>query len=69
MEQLKFKTNIKCGGCVAKVKPYLDNLKEVKSWNVDLASADRLLTVEGEINAGLITGALAEAGYSAEKIQ
>jgi copper chaperone len=64
-----FKTNIKCGGCVSKVKPYLDNLKEVKSWNVDLASADRLLTVEGEINAELITRAIAEAGYNAEKIQ
>jgi copper chaperone len=69
MEQLKFKTNIKCGGCVAKVKPYLDGLKEVKSWNVDLASADRTLTIEGEINAELITRAIAQAGYSAEKIQ
>ena len=66
---LTFKTNIKCGGCVAKVKPFLDNLKEIKSWNVDLASVDRVLTVEGEIKAETITRALAEAGYSAEKIQ
>jgi copper chaperone len=64
-----FKTNIRCGGCIQKVKPYLDGLKEIKTWQVDLASPDRILTIDGEISAELVTKALAEAGYNAEKLQ
>jgi copper chaperone len=64
----KFKTNIKCGGCIQKVKPYLDDLKEIKAWNVDLNSPERLLTVEGQINMESIIQAISKAGYLAEKI-
>lgn len=63
-----FKTNIRCDGCIAKVKPYLDELKEVKSWSVDLGSPDRVLTVEGEVDVGMIVKALALAGYVGSKI-
>ena len=63
-----FRTNIKCGGCVSKVKPYLDNLKEIKSWEVDLNSADRILTVEGDVTEETINKALAATGYHAELI-
>ncbi len=64
-----FKTNVKCSACVQKVKPHLDGMKEIKSWQVDLSSPDRILTVEGEINAELIIKAIALAGYRADKIQ
>jgi copper chaperone len=65
----KFKTNIKCGGCIQKVKPYLDGLKEIKTWNVDLNSPDRELTIEGEISGEIIIQAIIRAGYSAEQIK
>jgi copper chaperone len=65
----KFKTNIKCGGCLQKVKPYLDDLKEIKSWNVELDSPDRVLTVEGETSEESIIQAISIAGYKAEKIR
>lgn len=48
MSQLKFKTNIKCGGCIATVKPHLDKLPGIKSWSVDTTSPDKTLTVEAE---------------------
>jgi copper chaperone len=64
----KFKTNIKCGGCIQKVKPYLDELKEIKTWNVDLDSPDRTMTVEGELSSESIIRAISSAGYRAEKI-
>ncbi|NTV83308.1 MAG: hypothetical protein HGA23_03280 [Bacteroidales bacterium] len=64
-----FKTNIKCSACVQKVKPHLDGMKEINSWQVDLASPDRILTVEGEISGELIIKALAVVGYRADKIQ
>jgi copper chaperone len=64
-----FKTNIKCGGCIQKVKPYLDGLKEIKSWNVNLDSPDRILIVEGEISEDIIVEVISHAGYRAEKVQ
>ncbi|WP_417602590.1 heavy-metal-associated domain-containing protein [Owenweeksia hongkongensis] len=46
MKELRLKTNIKCAGCEEKVKPYLDNMDGVKGWSVDLASPDKVLTVQ-----------------------
>jgi copper chaperone CopZ len=65
---LKFKTNIKCGGCIKAVGPFLDGLKEVTKWEVDLSSPDRILTVEGTTDVGKVVQAVKAAGYLAEKI-
>lgn len=46
--ELKFKTNLKCKGCVDSVKPTLDEIIEINDWKVDLNSENRILTVEGE---------------------
>lgn len=48
MKTQKFKTNINCGNCLAKVTPMLNAETKIKSWNVDLESDDRILTVESE---------------------
>lgn len=64
----KFRTNIKCNGCVQTVRPYLEGLKEIKSWKVDLNSPDRILTIEGEISEEKIIHAIQAAGYKAEKL-
>ena len=40
-----FRTNIMCNGCVAKIKPVLDNADGIASWRVDLENPHRLLTV------------------------
>ncbi|WP_221390312.1 heavy-metal-associated domain-containing protein [Dyadobacter sp. NIV53] len=68
METLKFKTNIKCGGCIAAVTPYLNADENIEKWGVDLESADRILTVETGHSAGEVTGLLKKAGYNAEEI-
>ena len=44
-KELKFKTNLNCGGCVTKVQADLDNAKDIKSWNVDTNNPDKILTV------------------------
>ena len=46
MGKMKFKTNINCGGCVAKVTPKLNEAKGILSWNVETGNPDKLLTVE-----------------------
>ncbi len=39
-----FKTNAKCGGCVAKIAERLNEIVPAEAWSIDLTSADRLLT-------------------------
>lgn len=48
MKTQKFKTNIACSNCLAKVTPILDAEPKIKSWSVDLQSEDRILTVESD---------------------
>lgn len=67
METLKFKTNIKCGACVATVTPHLNKLEGVERWEVDLQNPDRILTVEaGNASEQDVVKAINEAGYKAE---
>lgn len=69
MTTLKFKSTIKCGGCIATVSPELEKLQEINQWEVDLQSPDRILTVAGEaIQAEKIIATLAAVGYKAELI-
>jgi len=64
MQTLKFKTSLKCNGCVSNLKPYLDGIKEVQSWNIDLNHADKILEVNGEnISAEEILEKLKPSGY------
>jgi copper chaperone len=64
----KFKTNIKCGGCIQTVKPFLDGLKEIDNWQVDLGSPDRILSVEGDIPEEKVIATIQAAGYQAVKL-
>lgn len=69
METLRFKTNINCGGCVAKVTPFLNQLEEIENWKVDTANADKILTVEGdEISCESIKSAVKQAGFRIDEI-
>ncbi len=70
METLKFKTNIKCGGCIAAVSPHLNKLSVIENWEVDTQNPNKILTVEGKpgIDTDQIIDTLEEAGYKAEKI-
>lgn len=65
---LSFKTNIKCAGCVQKVKPYLDKVPGIKEWNIDLNSDQRTLNIEGDVEVARVIQLLSQAGYKAEKI-
>ncbi|HRH11185.1 MAG TPA: heavy-metal-associated domain-containing protein [Bacteroidia bacterium] len=69
METLKFKTNIKCGGCIEKVTPFLKELTSVLKWEVNTSVADKILTIESsDSDSKKIIEALAKAGYQAELI-
>lgn len=69
MKTFKFKTNLKCNNCVAKVKDQLDAAAEISKWEVDLKSPDRILMVESndEEAVALVERILADAGYRSEE--
>lgn len=64
----KFKTTIKCSGCVATVTPFLNEALEGKHWEVNYNDPSRILTVEGQDNPEKVIEALKKAGYKAEVI-
>jgi copper chaperone len=69
MSILKFKTNIKCSGCIATVTPFLNSLNTINNWEVDTLDPDKILTVQGDdVSAQDIVSKLKEAGYTAETI-
>lgn len=66
---LKFRTNIKCAGCIEQVKPVLDAEKEIISWSVATEEADKVLTVQTEdLTAVEIINLVKSAGYKAESL-
>lgn len=67
MKTLKFKTNIQCTNCLAKVTPKLNEQNEIESWNVDLQDPERTLTVNTEnLEPESIKKAVLKAGFIAE---
>lgn len=69
METLQFKTNINCGGCVAKVTPFLNQLEEIENWKVDTANPNKILTVSGEdLTCELIQQSVEQAGFIIEQV-
>jgi len=69
MDTLKFKTNINCGGCIKAVTPHLDKAEGIKSWQVDTANPEKILTVETDgTNAQAVKQVVEKAGFKAEAI-
>jgi len=70
MNELKFKTNINCTGCLSKVTPILDAESGIENWEVDLKSEDRTLTVATtNLNAEQVETAVKRAGFTADSIK
>lgn len=68
MESLKFKTTIKCAGCVAKVTPFLNEAVGESNWNVDYENPQKVLTITSETEKAKVIQAVEKAGYKAESI-
>ncbi|MBK7173014.1 MAG: heavy-metal-associated domain-containing protein [Bacteroidales bacterium] len=69
MENLKFRTSLKCNGCVNAITPWLSNINEIKSWNVDLNSIDKVLEIEAneDISDQVIEN-IKKAGYEISRL-
>ena len=70
METLKFKTNIKCTGCLAKVTEPLNEKVGEGNWDVDLMTLKKTLTINTEnVSAGEVIDTLKTAGFEAEELK
>lgn len=65
----EFKTNIRCGGCVARVAPFLEQVDGISEWKVDTTGKDKILSVISEdVSATDVIKKIEEAGFRIEKI-
>ena len=69
METIRLKTNIKCGGCVATVTPFLNQTVGEGNWKVDTQNPDKVLTVTTEeATPETVQQAVQQAGFKAEPL-
>ena len=66
MKTARFKTNAKCGGCVARIGEELNKIVPAESWSIDLSTPERILTVTSDLSDGEIVRTVEQAGYKAE---
>lgn len=68
-KNFQFKTNINCGGCVATVRPHLDNAEGICEWNVDTTNKDKVLTVKSDgITEAQVVDIVKNAGFKIESL-
>jgi len=66
---LQFKTNLNCGGCVSKVQEVLDNAAGIIEWDVNIADKDKILTVNSRgITGDEVVAILQSKGFKAEPV-
>ena len=73
MVTLRFKTNLKCKGCIQTIKPEMDSIPEIESWNVLLDIQDKVLEVDvkNKLDTDLIEKfktVVTNAGYEIEQL-
>jgi copper chaperone len=68
MEATKFKTTIKCSGCVAKATPFLNEVVGEANWQVDINSPSKVLIVNAQVDDKKIIEAIEKAGFKAARI-
>lgn len=73
MKTLRFKTNLKCNGCVQAIKPGMSSIAGIKSWNVLLDVQDKILEVDIDDDAeqNIVSETISEvskAGYQIEQL-
>jgi len=69
MSTIALKTNINCGGCVARVTPALNATAGEGNWNVDTANPKKILTVtNGNVEKEEVIKAVKKAGFKVEEL-
>jgi copper chaperone CopZ len=73
MKTIKFKSSLKCNGCVSAIKPFMDSVPEIDSWSVDLNNPDKVIEIHtlkkyDNSLSDKISDGISKIGYTTEKI-
>ena len=67
IQKFQFKTNINCGGCIAKVTPFLNKAEGLEHWEVDTTDKNKILTITSAgITEQEVVAVVQKAGYKIE---
>ena len=65
-----FKTNINCGGCIAKVTPFMEAAEGIQEWKVDTDNPKKILTVASDqLSEQAIMEVVKKAGFEIEPMK
>ena len=68
-EDLVFKTNLGNSMNISEVKPIIENIKGIVSWNVDLHDVDSILRIEAEdLKGKTVEKEIKRVGYYCEEL-
>ena len=68
MDKLTFKTNINCNNCIRSVTGFLNDVKGIDQWKVDIDNPDKILTVEGDVTIEAVVEAVEDAGFDIQVV-
>jgi len=69
MKTIRFKTNLKCGGCVKAITPGLESLNIIDTWSVDLENPDRVLEIKASVDVSeQVIESVKKAGYQISRL-
>jgi len=69
MSSIALKTNINCGGCVARVTPALNATVGEGNWQVDTANPKKILTITSDkVAKEDVVKAVQKAGFKVEEL-
>ena len=69
MKTIRFKTNLKCGGCVKAITPGLESLNIIDTWSVELENPDRVLEIKSpEDVSEQVIESVKKAGYQISRL-
>jgi len=69
MKVLRFKTNIESGIAVENVSMFIDAIKQIFNWEVDMKSPDKVLIVRGNnLKPATVVNVVKKAGFAISPI-
>lgn len=69
IREIKFTSNIKCQGCIAKIAPFFSAEPAIRTWHVEVGHPQKVLTVETHLGTDAICVLVAKAGFRADPVQ
>lgn len=69
MGTYRFKTSLKCGGCILTITPGIERIDSIEKWSVDLKNQDKVLEIEAseDISESVID-CIKKAGFEISRL-